>query len=308
MRILLLMNLLLPSIVLSSQVTFETNLKYKIHWEDNSYFEYYSEIEKSQTGINLANLIKYDNRYLDNYENIIVQHIVDNLDNRSKIGLSNIKGDTLNDKELFETLYWKWDVNIHHGDTIRWIDFEEIRDIRIHQEWRIDDENREISNRVLGISLIRYENQKEITIVYVPMNNEFNIASDLVNIESVIYIRELNNKFKWLNFPKEEITKILLNDSLQTFLPGNSSSPQNIDNEEINDLKSVFNELNLKNKDMNSALLNHSKGLCLNQYLYIDFKNNSINTKINGIAPLFPIYDISDKFKYYKTLYWVKFK
>ena len=41
-------------------------------------------------------------------------------------------------QELFKRIYWKWQIDIHHGDTIRMRDSDEIEYFKIHQEWKID--------------------------------------------------------------------------------------------------------------------------------------------------------------------------
>lgn len=289
-----------------AQIKFETDLKYKISWENKSQFEYYTEIEEGKSAINTAGIIKFDNRFIVQNENVILNYIIDNLNEGSFCGLTKLNGDTLTKKQLFKSIYWKWDIDNHSGDTIIWNDIEEIEFLRIHQEWNIDTSRNTISNKVLGISILRQEEKKEVLMLYIPFNNEY--ASSLINVSSVVYIRQMNNKYHWKSFPKEIISKLLTKTNEAFVLLGNSNNPQNLHNKKTNKLDSLFREIDLPDKHFAENIIKYSEGIQLSQLLYIDYEKRTINTKLNALAPLFPINDDNDNFKYYKPLYWVNIK
>jgi len=295
--------LVLLSQLLFSQVKFETNLKCRIAWGSHFIFEYHENIEEGNTSINIAELIKNDNRYLEESENVIIDFLISNLEQGNFIGLTNYQGDTLNRKQIFEALHWKWNIDMNHGDTIRWIELNELNQIRIHQEWNIDTTHQSISNKVLGISILIEEKGIEKVMVYIPFDNDY--SSMKINTSEIVYIQLINTKYNWVAFPKIDIAKLLTDTKNNFHLSGNSNNPLNIHNEQTNKLDSLYQEIELFDKSYINNIVNHSEGIHLSQYLYINYKKFTVNTQLNSVAPLFGIYDYKGNFKYYKTLYWL---
>jgi len=254
--------LVLLSQLLFSQVKFETNLKYRIAWGSHFIFEYHENIEEGNTSINIAELIKNDNRYLEESENVIIDFLISNLEQGNFIGLTNYQGDTLNRKQIFEAL-----------------------------------------NKVLGISILIEEKGIEKVMVYIPFDNDY--SSMKINTSEIVYIQLINTKYNWVAFPKIDIAKLLTDTKNNFHLSGNSNNPLNIHNEQTNKLDSLYQEIELFDKSYINNIVNHSEGIHLSQYLYINYKKFTVNTQLNSVAPLFGIYDYKGNFKYYKTLYWL---
>jgi len=211
-----------------SQVKFETTLRYKIAWGNNLLDEYREDIEENKSTVNFSELIKNDNKYLESSENVLVDFIFKNLEEGNLVGLSRIGGDTLNKRQIHEKIHWKWDIDNHHGDTIRWINIEELQYFKIYQEWEIDTIRNSISNKIVGISILKEEDKKEIQMLYVPFKNRY--ASEITNDPKIVYIRHLNSKHDWKTFPKKTIAKLLTKTDDSFLLLENSNNPLNIHN------------------------------------------------------------------------------
>jgi len=286
-----------------SQEKYETNLIYKISWENELSHEYYEGVGKGKSSINSSKLIKNDTRYLEESENVVIDFLLKNLEKGNLTGLTDLGGDTLSKKQIFERIYWKWNINIDHGDTMRWKDSDSIQYLEIHQEWIVDTIENSISNKIIGVSILRETDKEEVTMFYIPFDNEY--ASKIINVPKIIFIRQLSNKYSWKAFPKKKVARILTKTNEAFYLLENSNNPVNIQNVQTNKLDSLYSEIDLSSENLPDNILNHSEGIHLNQYLYIDYENVKINTLLNAIAPMFAMYDYKGNFKYYKSLYWL---
>lgn len=303
--------ILASSSVSQAQISFETNFSYSFDWGDNSYHEYSTDIENQKVN-NFNYLIKNDNRFIEDTENVILNFLIANLNAGNLTGLQHGK-DTLSAKEIQKILYWKADISTETGDSIRWHDREKFVNIKIHQKWLLDTIKNTLNNYVLGLTLLKYDNEVDNELFYIPFTNEPKKIS--INDEEIVYIREIKNMFPWNEFKKDAIAKILTNHSGEFYHQSEGINKFNRDNYSIKNLDTLFDEINILGKDLHSSVLNFSKGVYINQSLYIDYKNMSINTSINAISPLFPVgdnKDYNDKYNggmmYFLPLYWLNFR
>lgn len=288
------------------QITFDTKLKYNIGWERGCSYQFYSEIKKDEEGINSSVLVKNDSRYFNFQDNAIVEFIYKNIEEGTFEVFKTLNNEKLSAKEINQRINWKSGINACNNDTIRWTNIDEIKTLEIHQEWQIDTVKYLLSNRIIGITPIRInEEGKEVNMFYIKLDNE--ITNKIINQHKVVYVRELNYKFSWNEFnkAKNDISEMLVQKNGKLVLLTDSNNPEYIDNEEVSHLDSMFQKIYLSSNNLKENIKEHSTGISLHQSLFIDKDKNTINTKINGIAPLFSIYDDKNIFRYLKPLYWM---
>lgn len=149
--------LLLDAIPVSGQISFITNYEYRIDWEDKQFHQLIVERDSMYESYSSSELIKFDSRHLMYSKNIIYEYIGDLVKNKLCRVFSISTGEELDQSEAWKEVYWKVDIDVHSGGEIRSYDSEEIKSVELKQEWLIDTINFTLSNRVLGITPIRYE-------------------------------------------------------------------------------------------------------------------------------------------------------
>lgn len=295
----------------TAQFSFETNLMYNFNWGNNIYYEYQTTIENHEV-TNFSTFIKSDNRYVGFDDAELINFLIENLNNGNFIGLLN-GTDTLSIAQMREILYWNSELNACTNDSIRWYDLEKLNYVRIHQKWLIDTLMSNINNYVLGVTLLREDEGSFHDLFYIPFNNEQKKIS--INDNEIVFIRELKTKFPWHNFNKQRIAKILSTNPGDFYSESVGINKYNKGILKINNLDSLFKELNIFEQDLYLAVLNYSQGIYINQSFYIDLETNSINSCLNAISPLYPINSSStyyekndDKLMYFLPLYWLNFR
>ncbi|WP_235299812.1 hypothetical protein [Portibacter marinus] len=287
---------------IDGQIHFETSLDINIGWDDRIYHEYYSKIENENESVNSATLVKLDNIQLQDYENVILNFIVNKLIDGTLIAQKGKGGDTLSQTLVHKTLYWKCYYNPDHFDTIRRIDFDSMINIQIHQEWHVDTSTFTIQNKINGLSVFTPSDTSAKNEVYIPFNNNFNSIN--LNDPSIAYARALNTRHSWEEFPKELVSKIISYRNGKRSKINFSNNPLNNISIQVSNLDSLLTEMDLPIMELSETISQYSQGLGISQYLYLDLKTKTINTTLNAIAPLFAQTNYEGVFMFYGALFW----
>lgn len=292
-----------------AQSSFETNLIYNINWGDTIYHRYPDDMENPLYSV--STFIKCDNRYFGFEDDEILRFLIENLRNGKLIALNG--KDTLSKSDLMRVLYWKLSFDTETNDTIWFSDFEKLKKVKIHQKWIINTMKNTMSNYVLGITLLKEDEEDLHDLFYIPFQNEPKKIT--INDDEIAYIREFKNKCLWDDFNKREIVKILTAKPGEFYLESVGINKFNKDSFRIKNLDSIFKNFEIFESNLFLAVLSFSKGIYVNQSLYIDIENVSINTTLNAISPLFPVsndywtYNNNDDgTSFLLPLYWLNFR
>ncbi|HRG41922.1 MAG TPA: hypothetical protein PLC27_10985 [Saprospiraceae bacterium] len=272
---------------LLGQSIFYTQFKYELTWENNVWQSLVDTKFKGVPGNGYFCQVKWDPNQLKlTGYNPIIAFLYQRIQDRKQRAWVSLNGPELTHEELIDLAYWRKSIHACTGDWISSYEPDEIKYLKLHQQWYVDATGHTLKNKVLGVTPIRVdEEHNEVEMFYLPMENE--MTQNVLNQQTVVYIRLLYNMLAFeegsqdllLNFIDTHREKCTLESQRDDFVY--TANDQTITSGE------VMNNISKTDRAFYDNLQQFTQGIGIKQYLYIDFSRSTINSSLSAISPIF---------------------
>jgi hypothetical protein len=284
------------SVASYAQYIFYTYHKYNIDWR-NEVFQSNDVLLNGIPCTEKSFQVKWDIRQMKlDDDNPIVDFLYGKILAKKQKGLTRMNGEELTPDELINLAYWKKNTLACTGEEISSYNREEIKFLKIHQQWTLDTVSNTLKNKVLGLTPVRIDEDKnEIEMFYLPMENE--IADYIMNQNTVVYIRFIYKMFSFDDIPKDSLLDYICQNRNHCQLTHDVDDIVYSNADSTLLIQEIKKNMTKNDKAFCENLRQFSQGIGLKQLLYIDLSKGTINTTLSAISPVLQELDAEINFR-----------
>lgn len=306
-KILALSFLLLPFAGhLCGQSTFYTHFRYRLDWGNDIFHAVDSSRLNGALAYEKSCQVKWDFGQLKmtGYNPIIV-FLYQRIQDRKLRALTALNGRELSPEELIDLAYWRKSIHACTGDWIASYEPDEIKYLKLHQQWYVDATGHTLKNKVLGVTPIRVDKeQKEVEMFYLPMENE--MAQNILNQQPVVYIRLLYNMLAFELGPQDLLLNFIDTHREKCTLESHRDDFVYTANDQTITSGEVMQHISKTDQSFYYNLRQFTRGIGIKQYLYIDFSKSTLNSSLTAISPIFHEWDEDINFSFCTPFCWLE--
>lgn len=272
---------------LLGQSIFYTQFKYELTWENNVWQSLVDTKFKGVPGNGYSCQVKWDpNQLKMTGYNPIIAYLYQRIQDRKQRALTALNGLELTPEELIDLAYWRKNIHACTGDLISSYEPDEIKYLKLHQQWYVDATGHTLKNKLLGLTPIRVdEEHNEVEMFYLPMENE--MTQNVLNQQSLVYIRLLYNMLAFEQGPQDLLLHFIDTHREKCTLESHRDDFIYTAKDKKITSGDVMNNISKTDPAFYDNLQQYAQGIGIKQYLHIDISKSTINSTLTAVSPVF---------------------